>query len=240
MKIDITSYSHIGSRSENEDSFSCRKLTDSSGYAIVADGLGSHGGGAAASKIAVEALSQYRIEDPLPGEQKIRQWMEQANAEILRKRDGSWHMKTTAVALYFADDQAIWAHTGDSRLYHFHNGDLADCTTDQSVCQLHVLQGAITRQQIPSHPDRNKLLYVLGEDAIKPVLHSAITLKPGRHAFLLCSDGVWERLCEEEIMMELHTVTSSKEWLEHLRTRAAIRKHEDVDNNTAVTVFIEV
>lgn len=240
MKIEICSYSHIGDRPVNEDSYNCGKLTDQRGFAVVADGLGSHGGGEEASRIAVEALSQYRIEDPLPDEQKIRSWMEQANAEILRKRDGAWHMKTTAVALYFAEDQAIWAHTGDSRLYHFHNGNLRDFTKDQSVCQLHVLQGNITRQQIPLHPDRSKLLYVLGEDAIKPQIHKTVTLEKGLHAFLLCTDGLWERLGEEEIMMDLHRVSTAAEWLESLRTRACIRKSEDADNNTAVIVFIEV
>lgn len=240
MKIDICSYTHIGDRRENEDSFACGKLTDSRGFAVVADGLGSHGGGADASKIAAQALSQYRIEDPLPDEQKIRSWMDQANSEILRKREGSWHMKTTAVALYFAEDQAIWAHTGDSRLYHFYNGNLEDYSVDQSVCQLHVLQGNITRQQIPTHPDRSKLLYVLGEETIKPQIHKQVTLKPGLHAFLLCTDGLWERLWEEEIMLDLHRVYSAQEWLASLRARADIRKFEDVDNNTAVVAFIEV
>lgn len=240
MKIEISSYSSIGNRPVNEDSFCCRKLTDSSGFAIVADGLGSHGGGADASKIAVEALSQYRIEDPMPNGQKILDWMKQANAEILQKRDGAWHMKTTVATLYFAGNQAIWAHTGDSRLYHFFKGNLVDFTNDQSVCQLHVLQETITRQQIPYHPDRSKLLYVLGEEAIKPQIHSSVTLKPGLHAFLLCSDGLWERLHEEEIMIQLHSSTSSLDWLNALRIRADIRKHEDVDNNTAITVFIEV
>lgn len=240
MKIEICKYSHIGSRPENEDSCAAQKLTDSCGYAVVADGLGSHGGGAEASKIAVEALSQYQAENALPTEEQILDWMEQANAEILRKRDGAWHMKTTVVALYFSKNKAIWAHTGDSRLYHFYNGNLEDNTVDQSVCQLHVLQGSITRQQIPLHPDKNKLLYVLGEDTIRPQIHKCVTLKPGRHAFLLCTDGMWERLFEEEIMMDLHRVSTGQEWLASLRTRACIRKFEDVDNNTAVIVLIEV
>lgn len=240
MKIDICSYSHIGSRPENEDAYACQKLTNSSGFAVVADGLGSHGGGAEASKIAAGALSQYKAEDALPNEGQILEWMEQANAEILHRRDGAWHMKTTAVALYFSKNKAIWAHTGDSRLYHFYNGNLEDYTNDQSVCQLHVLQESITRQQIPLHPDKNKLLYVLGEETIRPQIHKCVTLKPGRHEFLLCTDGLWERLFEEEIMMDLHRVTTAEEWLASLRTRACIRKYEDVDNNTAVIVFIEV
>lgn len=240
MKIDMSSYTDIGTRRENEDSLSSRKLTDSRGFAVVADGLGSHGGGADASKIAVEALSRFRIEDKLPTKEQIMAWMEDANSEILRKRDGPWHMKTTAVALYFDGNRAIWAHTGDSRLYHFYNGEVADLTLDQSVCQLHVLQGEITRQQIPMHPDRSKVLYVLGEENIKPKIHESVKLQRGRHAFLLCTDGLWERLCEEEIMMDLHWADSAAQWLSSLRTRANLRKYDDVDNNTAVAVIIEV
>ena len=41
-------------------------------------------------------------------------------------------------------------------------------------------------------------------------------------------------------MMDLHWADSAAQWLSSLRTRASLRKYEDVDNNTAVTVIIEV
>ena len=62
----------------------------------------------------------------------------------------------------------------------------------------------------------------------------------GFHAFLLCSDGLWERLQEDEIMIELHKAPNPEQWLFGLRTRALMRKNTDVDNNTAVAAYITV
>lgn len=239
MQIKLARYSAIGSRTENEDSFACEQTGPEQMYAVVCDGLGSHGGGQEASRIAVEQLRQLHLTQ-LPSAEKIRSWMEQSNQEILRRRNGPRHMKTTAVALFVDRGRAIWAHIGDSRLYHFHNGRLADATADHSVCYLAVRMGEITRRDIPDHPDRNKLLKVLGEESISPEIHEAVALEPGEHAFLLCSDGLWERLHEDEILLDLHKSATPEQWLFELRCRAELRKHTEVDNNTAVAAFITV
>ena len=239
MNFKFARYSAIGSRTENEDSFICEQTGPQQMYAAVCDGLGSHGGGREASHIAVE---QLRLMHPtqLPTPEEIRSWLDRSNQEILRRRNGPRHMKTTAVALFADRGKVIWAHIGDSRLYHFHNGILADATEDHSVCYLSVRLGDITRREIPNHPDKNKLLKALGEETIAPEIHSALTLEPGEHAFLLCSDGLWERLHEDEILLDLHKSATPEQWLFELRARAEMRRCTDVDNNTAVAVFITV
>lgn len=239
MQIKYSYYSAFGTRPENEDSFVCEQTGPQQLFASVCDGLGSHGGGREASRIAVEQLAAIRPTQ-LPDKEAILDWMNQSNQEILRRRNGPRHMKTTAVALFVDNNQAIWAHIGDSRLYHFFNGRLADTTEDHSVCNLAVRMGEITRRDIPDHPDRNKILKVLGEDTISPEIHDPIPLAPGEHAFLLCSDGLWERLHEDEILLDLHKSTSPEQWIFELRARAELRKFRDVDNNTAVAVFITV
>lgn len=239
MQIDFYGYSALGNRVENEDSYSCDRLSDTRMYAIVADGLGGHGGGRIASKTAVDTLLQCRNEQGLPTPEKIGAWMEQANQEILRRRSGPNHMKTTVVSLFVNGNTAIWAHIGDSRLYHFFNGRLVDYTNDHSVCQLAVRMGEISRKQIQGHPDRSKLLKVLGDNSITPEIHPPVELKPGHHAFLLCSDGLWERLQEDEIMLDLHKSATPEQWIYYLRCRGIMRKSTDVDNNTAIAVFIK-
>lgn len=239
MQIKLASYTAIGSRTENEDTGACEQLGPEQMYAVVCDGLGSHGGGQEASRIAVTQLQRTRFTQ-LPTAEQISDWMNRSNEEILRRRSGPRHMKTTAVALFVSQNRAIWAHIGDSRLYHYYNGRVADVTADHSVCYLAVKLGEITRRDIPSHPDRNKVLKVLGEDTISPEIHAPVTLEPGQHAFLLCSDGLWERLHEDEIMLDLHKSQTPDQWLFNLRCRAELRKHTDVDNNTAVAVYITV
>lgn len=240
MQIQLYRYTEMGNRVENEDTAACGQLGGGGAYAIVADGLGGHGGGRLASEAAVGALLGCRNSVSLPGREEILGWMEQANREILAKRNGPNHMKTTAVFLAVADGQAVWAHIGDSRLYHYYNGELAELTEDHSVCQMAVKLGEITRSQIPGHPDRSRLLKVLGDEMAEPEVHEAITLQAGRHAFLLCTDGLWERLWEDEILLDLHKADSPGQWVENLRIRAARRKNTDVDNNTAVSVFIDI
>lgn len=239
MQIELYGYTAVGNRAENEDTGAFDQLGSDKAYAIVADGLGGHGGGKAASQTAVDSLLQCRTAPDLPNPEQITAWLQQANQEILQKRSGPRHMKTTVVALFICGGRAIWAHIGDSRLYHFFNGELADATQDHSVCQIAVKLGEITRKEIPNHPDRSKLLKVLGEQTVAPEIHPAIDLQPGQHAFLLCSDGLWERLQEDEIMLDLHKSATPEEWIYHLRCRAEKRKSTDVDNNTAVAVFLK-
>lgn len=239
MQIKIASYTSIGSRTENEDTGAYEQFGPDQMYAVVCDGLGSHGGGQAASRAVVTQLQQTHFSQ-LPTAQQINEWLHQSNQEILAKRNGPQHMKTTVVALFIHQNRAVWVHAGDSRLYHFHNGHLVDATADHSVCYLALKLGEITRRDIPSHPDRNKVLKVLGEDRIAPEIHDPVTLEPGLHAFLLCSDGLWERLHEDEIMLDLYKSQTPDQWLFNLRCRAELRKYTDVDNNTAVAAFVSI
>lgn len=239
MQMKIASYTSIGSRAENEDSSAYEQLGPDQMYAVVCDGLGSHGGGQAASRTAVTQLQRMRFSH-LPSSQQIQEWIHLSNQEILAKRNGPHHMKTTAVALFICQNRAVWTHIGDSRLYHFHNGRLVDATADHSVCYLAVKMGEISRREIPTHPDKNKVLRALGEDKVDPEIHEPVTLEPGRHAFLLCSDGLWERLHEDEIMLDLYKSQTPDQWLFNLRCRAELRKHTNVDNNTAIAVYVSV
>lgn len=239
MQMKIASYTSLGSRTENEDSGAYQQLAPDRMYAVVCDGLGSHGGGQAASRAAVTQLQRMQFTG-LPTEQQILDWMQLSNQEILARRNGPHHMKTTAVALFVHQNRAIWAHIGDSRLYHYHNGRLVDATADHSVCYLAIKLGELTRRDIPNHPDKNKVLKALGEDSIAPEIHKPVTLAPGHHAFLLCSDGLWERLHEDEILLDLHKSQTPDQWLFNLRCRAELRKYTGVDNNTAVAVYVNV
>lgn len=240
MKIERYWYTNSGSRSENEDSCSCFSTRPEQCCAVVCDGLGGHGGGKVASSIGVNALSQWQSDSALPSGDTIFAWMNQANQEILKTRANANHMKTTAVALYICKNRAVWGHIGDSRLYHFYNGNLVDYTEDHSIAQLAVKMGDLrSRREIPAYEGRSKLFRVIGDDAIQPEIHAPIELLPGKHAFLLCSDGLWERLHEDEIMLDLHKAASPEEWVYLLRCRAMLRKSTDVDNNTAIAIWIK-
>lgn len=238
MKIFSYGYSDTGGRSMNEDTYIIYQ--DKSGLcAAVADGLGGHGRGKDASSIAAEALRRCYTGKSLPTQESILNAMQRANRDILSYRENTYQMKTTAVCLYTFSGKAVWAHIGDSRLYHFYNFSLVDYTLDHSVSQLAVELGEIKRRDIQGHSERNRLLRVIGDDQISPDFGYTV-LREGFHAFLLCSDGLWEYLSDDEILMDLHKSSSPKDWIENLRYRLCMRADKDNDNNSAAAIFLMI
>ena len=176
----------------------------------------------------------------LPGEEQLLDWFREANTRILEENRSAAGMKSTAVVLAVFQQQALWAHIGDSRLYHFHNGQLCNFTLDHSVPQVQVVLGELTRDQIPESPDRNKILRAVGNEEMEVDFGPVVSLEPGRHAFLLCTDGFWEYLSEAEIWLDLLKSGSPDAWLMYLRCRGEARKAADADNNTAAAIFVDV
>ena len=240
MIIQEGEYSHIGNRPVNEDSIQCTIDRNMSAVAVLADGLGAHGGGSTASKIAVRTLSPKTGMSELPTANRVEGWIQTANREILSKQTDACKMRTTLVYLAVVGKQAIWAHVGDSRLYYFYNGVLVDYTLDHSVPQIQVKTGEITRDEIRFSPDRNRLLRALGSEELRTEIHAPVTLAPGRHAFLLCSDGFWEYLSDMEIWMDLQKSASPQNWIDYLRCRGEMRKQGSIDNNSAIAIYIDI
>ena len=74
-------------------------------------------------------------------------------------------------------------------------------TIDHSIPQMLALAGEIKEKEIRRHPDRNKLLRVVGTDWENPQYEiSEDVEKTGGEAFLLCSDGFWENITEKEMV----------------------------------------
>lgn len=239
VKITGDYYTNRGGRKENEDS--CLLLFDKEKgiCALVADGLGYHGGGAAASQKAREIIYKSFMGERIERPEEFNIWFQEANQEVLRLQTTEIQMKTTLVVLLIHKHNAMWAHIGDSRLYHFVNGELVEQTFDHSVSQMAVLRGDITESEIRGHVDRNRLLRAIGrEDTIK-IDTSVATIEEGDwHAFLLCTDGFWEYVLEKEMEKDLRKANGPRDWIKRMvkriKSRTIFKKN---DNNTAVAVI---
>lgn len=240
MRIDYYHYTNIGTRPENQDNGAVKVFGTTGFSAVIADGLGGHKGGREAANIAVKHLSGFWNGGSVPSDLEIKMALEAANNEIIAERESENQMKSTAVALYVGNNCAKWAHIGDSRLYHFYGDVLEHFTKDHSVAQVQVQLGDITREQIPTLPDRSKLLRVLGDSECKPDFSGEICLEQGMHSFLLCTDGLWECLSDNEITLDYNKSRTPKDWVENLVMRAEKKKFTDRDNNTAIAIFAEV
>src|SRR5258708_36308206 len=124
-----------------------------SGCWAVADGLGGHRGGDLASRTAVEAaLANYQT-NPEPSKEALATHLGSASRAVVdfQNEPGLAAMRTTLVLLVTHGESAIWAHVGDSRLYHFRSGKTAKRTKDHSVPQRLADAGEIREDQIRLH-----------------------------------------------------------------------------------------
>ncbi len=238
MIYKIARVSQMGGRSYNED---CARFEMNGPVMVcaVADGLGGHGGGDIASKVAVDTLVDGFMSNPDIHPDHIFQLFEKANQEVLNKQIASLKMKSTAVALFCNQESMIYGHIGDSRLYRFTEGKRTFQTKDHSVSQMAVLSGEISPEKIRFHEDRNKVLRALGNDlAIKPDIQKAEGRFRAFESFLLCTDGFWEYVLEEEMEIDLAKSHSPDEWLKYMVGRLSKRVNGKNDNFTALAVFV--
>ena len=235
--VDISSYSSPGGRAYNEDSAALWEV-GARQCVIVADGLGGHGGGQIASSTAAELLTQAFAQAEHIDMAWIQEVYEEVNRRVLDCQTGECRMKTTCVSLFVEEGQALWAHLGDSRLYHFVDGQLSFFTTDHSVSQMAVLSGEITREQIRFHEDRNRVLRAFGaEEQVKPDMDGANLQDGAFHAFLLCSDGFWEYVLEGEMEIDLAKAGTAAEWISLMTERLEKKVDGRNDNYTAAAMF---
>lgn len=231
------SYSDIGGRPRNEDTVRLVTIGEDRLCAVLADGLGGHGGGEKASAAAAEVICGGWKGTASPA--TLIDLVQAAHRQIQSMQTPVCAMKTTIVVLSLEPGRADWAYAGDSRLYHFWNGKRVFQTRDHSASQIAVMLGDITVDQIRFHEDRSRVLRALGQEGALNVDAQEENLSPGRHAFLLCSDGFWEYVLEREMEEDLALSRTPQEWLDRMRARLVKRIPADNDNNTAAAVWLD-
>ncbi len=190
-------------RKRNEDAYLV-ELSEKIKKLAVADGMGGHQGGHVASRLALEIIDGFKIE-----EETFKADMEkaiyQANEKVMAraKADSDLEgMGTTVTFLGINGNRGLVAHVGDSRLYLFRDGNLQRITRDHSLVEEMVRQGKLTSEEAEKHPQRNVLLQALGVEKNIEIEFYDLSLCTG-DLFLLCTDGLTGLVSEEEIQNEL-------------------------------------
>ena len=238
MKISAFSYTSQGGRDHNEDSIRCR-IQGQRGIFVVADGLGGHQCGEVASALAADTLLDGWLRSDTLDSQSLTDLLCSANAAIVDRQSqpGQEGMKTTAAVLCLDAAGALWAHVGDSRVYRFSGGHLASVTRDHSVTYKKYLGGEISYMDVYHDDDRSSLLRVLGKPVCQPEVETGLCA-PG-DAFVLCSDGFWEFVYNEEMLLDLAKAASAQHWGELMLLRRIRRAPSGSDNFSLITVFVE-
>ncbi len=199
-------------RSHNEDNVHLWS-GDNLVLAIVADGMGGAAAGEEASRIAVETIAnELGIPESSPPptsysdidfpESLLSSAVLEANRMIMQEaveHPSNKGMGTTVTMVFIKDNEARFAHVGDSRAYLVSSGgDISQITSDHSFVQALVEAKHITQEQAETHPMRNVLYRALGQTKDLDVDTYATRLQVGDR-LVLCSDGLTGHVRAPEI-----------------------------------------
>lgn len=114
-----------------------------------------------------------------------------------------------------------------------------DGTLNHSVPQMLAQAGEIREADIRHHPDRNRLMRVMGvrNDAPRFEVGKPIRLT-GAYQFLLCTDGYWELIEEDDMLRTLKESATPQQWLSQMnRIILENGRGQEMDNYTAIAAF---
>lgn len=225
MELAFSAATDVGrQRTHNEDNFLIDKKLR---LFLVADGMGGHAAGEVASSIAVheirdaiynnrDLIDRYRVDHPGVQAYEILQVLEHA----IQAACGAVHaraqaepdkrgMGTTATVLLIAGGgdhlRGFIAHVGDSRVYLARQNQCHVLTEDHSLMNELVRRGKLNREQIESSPYKqykNAVTRAVGVYGSVEVDTFDFDILPGDR-FLLCSDGMYAYIDEEELPKQL-------------------------------------
>jgi len=182
--------------------------------AIVADGVGGAAAGEVASRMAIETIAQHILIQLAPAERneladqdvraRLATAITNANEKIIawNKQQHIESASTLALALVLGT-RAYIANLGDSRVYLYRGSALQQITHDHSLVAELIARGQLLPDEVYTHPQRNVILKALGDPSgfefeLYPAERGALALEADDQ-ILLCSDGLWEMVRDEDI-----------------------------------------
>ena len=235
----------LGNRDNQEDYIypAYGKATASDCLFIVCDGMGGHDNGEVASQTFADALADYfnthASGNRVLQDSVIAAALEEAYNKLDAADNGSYKkMGTTLTLLYFHRGGVTAAHIGDSRIYHLRPGKkLLYVSRDHSLVFDLYQSGEITYGEMKTSVQKNVITRAVqpGEDnRVKPDIIHITDVKPGDY-FFMCSDGMVERMDDDDILK----LFSSRGDDEKKRKKLISDTSANQDNHSAYIIHVE-
>jgi protein phosphatase len=187
--------------------------------------MGGHAEGERACTIAVDQLTTYvlnslgwcfRLEEDSERdfEEDLKHALESCQQSIEAVADKHPEMKsmgTTMTMVYVVWPRAFVVHVGDSRCYLVRNGQMDQITFDHTMSEVMSKAGQMSRKEARHSPMGHVLINVLGgrsHDLFVDV--KKLTLERD-DIVLLCTDGLYDMVPDEQIRDVLHSSQSAEE-----------------------------
>lgn len=244
----VSAKSIIGTREIQEDSYYA-KTNDNFCLAIVSDGMGGLESGEFASRFAVETfkkmiLDNYQTQDISALMLKTLKTIDRQLVDIIRTRNGNKTMGATLVSLIIYQNKIYWISVGDSRLYLIRDNKIVQLTEDHNYSLIlnHLLEtDKISRINYRKNIKNGKALisYLgLGDMEYYSINKRNFLVSPGDQ-FILCSDGLSDKLTNQEILANVISHKKDKEIANSLLNQMQdISVGENQDNTTVIYIKI--
>jgi serine/threonine protein phosphatase PrpC len=231
-----------GAREDNQDRVTAA-VSEHAALLLVLDGMGGHAEGERAAEIARKVLveSFWHAAQPLLDPMGfLHLALGQAHGEVAALGAGlpmEHRPRATCAICIVQEGTAWWAHMGDSRIYLLRDGAIRRRTRDHSHVEVLLQEGLISESQAQTHPMRNYVECCLGGDPILPEMSVARCQRVySGDVLLVCSDGFWANLSEEDILASLFSGAPLKDSLQALADLAVRRGGAGSDNTSAAVL----
>jgi protein phosphatase len=196
--------------------------------AMVADGVGGAAQGETASRMTLQAVTEYvsratrcyfgaAEDDDQALLNALQEGAAHCHAELLRlgEEDAAYRGMATTLTVYLG----VWPRgyllqVGDSRCYMLRDGELTQITRDQTMAQAMVDAGALKAEDAAGTQLAHTLTSSIGGHETHPKV-TRVDLTWG-NVLLLCSDGLTRHVSDERIREVLGSMTSAKQACETL------------------------
>ncbi len=226
-------------RDNNEDFFA---INPAIGIYMVADGMGGHNAGEIASEEACKTVLSYfrNHSDEIKFDKKDLEdtfWtaLQEANTTVLNMASENTRyrgMGTTLIVAMVHEDDLYVSHIGDVRAYLWHGEDLEQLTEDHSVVWQLVKRGEMSKEEARLSNMKNQITQAVG---IGPTIVPSFVNCPLEQGdkLMLCSDGLWDMLSDDQIAEIMGSSKTARELTEALVIKA--NEAGGHDNITVVT-----
>jgi protein phosphatase len=221
-------------RAQNQDSY---YTNDQLGIWLIADGMGGHAGGGVASRTISTELPRF-IQQGIAVKDAIHQCHQLLHQRGQSQTDCQYMGSTLVLGLWRKHVLNIY-WVGDSRAYIINSQGIKKLTKDHSVVQKLLDLGLVSPDSAKAHPKKHILTQCLGGGSNTAPEVGAVSLSLAENdLILLCSDGLYEELSEDQIHAIVQAATDKKEAVKLLVKLA--EKHGGKDNITATVIYPEM
>ena len=214
------------------------------GLFVLADGMGGHRAGEVASALAARVVARHIVQqvylsalggrEHRAGEPSLQEVLIEAvnlaNTAVATEVPGGG---TTLICAMMFGSHAYIANVGDSRAYLLSPEGMEQITRDHSLVDRLVELGQLTAAEAANHPQKNVLYRAVGQGGTLEV-DVFVRPIPSGGRLLLCSDGLWGMVQEEEILRTVVAARSPQEACDALV--AAANRAGGKDNISVILV----